>query len=66
VPKAVDHDRRRIEIIHATWRTTVRDGWDAAMVAITRKAGSADVISVLKTLDGRDPSCLDRFSGVQK
>jgi DNA-binding transcriptional regulator YbjK len=40
VPKVVDHQERRIKLIEATWRTIVRDGWDAAtMSAIATEAG---------------------------
>jgi AcrR family transcriptional regulator len=42
VPKVVDHQERRIKLIEATWRTIVRDGWDAAtMSAIATEAGFA-------------------------
>jgi DNA-binding transcriptional regulator YbjK len=42
VPKVVDHQERRIKLIEATWRTIVRDGWDAAtMSAIATGAGFA-------------------------
>jgi AcrR family transcriptional regulator len=43
VPKVVDHDERRVKLIEATWRTIVRDGWDAAtMSAIATEAGFAN------------------------
>jgi AcrR family transcriptional regulator len=39
MPKVVDHDRRRVELIEATWRTIARDGWEAAtMAAIAAEA----------------------------
>ena len=31
--KVVDHQERRIKLIEATWRTIVRDGWDAATMS---------------------------------
>lgn len=43
MPKLVDHDRRRIELIEATWRTIARNGWNAAtMAAIAAEAGFAN------------------------
>ena len=43
MPKVVDHQERRIKLIEATWRTIVRDGWDAAtMSAIATEAGFAN------------------------
>ena len=42
MPKVVDHQERRIKLIEATWRTIVRDGWDATtMSAIATGAGFA-------------------------
>lgn len=42
MPKVVDHLERRVKLIEATWRTIVRDGWDAAtMSAIATEAGFA-------------------------
>lgn len=43
MPKVVDHDRRRVEIIEATWRTIAGTGWDSAtMAAIAAEAGFAN------------------------
>lgn len=43
MPKAVDHDQRRVEIIEAAWRTIARTGWDSAtMAAIAAEAGFAN------------------------
>jgi AcrR family transcriptional regulator len=43
VPKLVDHDRRRLEIVRATYRTIARDGWEAAtMATIAAEAGYAN------------------------
>lgn len=43
MPKIVDHDRRRVELIEATYRTIARAGWDAAtMAAIAAEAGYAN------------------------
>ncbi|MFZ1117000.1 MAG: hypothetical protein WAN44_14375 [Propionibacteriaceae bacterium] len=36
--KVVDHQERRIKLIEATWRTIVRDGWDAATMSATATA----------------------------
>jgi AcrR family transcriptional regulator len=43
VPKVVDHDQRRVELIEATWRTIARDGWESAtMAAIAAEANFAN------------------------
>jgi AcrR family transcriptional regulator len=43
VPKVVDHDRRRVELIEAAWRIIAREGWDSAtMAAIAAEAGFAN------------------------
>ncbi|PZF90646.1 TetR/AcrR family transcriptional regulator [Micromonospora deserti] len=43
MPKVVDHDQRRVEIIEAAWRTIARTGWDSAtMAAIAAEAGFAN------------------------
>jgi AcrR family transcriptional regulator len=43
VPKLVDHDQRRFELIEATWRTIARDGWESAtMAAIAAEANFAN------------------------
>lgn len=43
MPKVVDHDQRRIELIQATYRTIARDGWESAtMAAIAAEAGFAN------------------------
>ncbi|WP_188194776.1 TetR/AcrR family transcriptional regulator [Nonomuraea sp. SYSU D8015] len=40
MPKVVDHDGRRVELIEAAWRTIARTGWDSAtMAAIAAEAG---------------------------
>ena len=40
MPKAVDHDARRAELLAATWRVIARDGIEAATVRrISREAG---------------------------
>ncbi|MGP3960343.1 TetR/AcrR family transcriptional regulator [Nonomuraea sp. 3N208] len=40
MPKVVDHDQRRVELIEAAWRTIARTGWDSAtMAAIAAEAG---------------------------
>jgi AcrR family transcriptional regulator len=43
VPKVVDRDQRRVELIEATWRTIARTGWTSAtMAAIAAEAGFAN------------------------
>ncbi|HMQ28716.1 MAG TPA: TetR family transcriptional regulator, partial [Acidimicrobiales bacterium] len=43
MPKIVDHEARRGEIVRAAWRIIVRDGFDAAtMAAIAAEAGFAN------------------------
>jgi len=43
VPKQVDHEQRRIEIVEATWRIIARGGWAAAtMREIAAEAGFAN------------------------
>jgi AcrR family transcriptional regulator len=43
VPKVVDHDQRRIELIEATYRTIARSGWESAtMAVIAAEAGYAN------------------------
>ena len=43
MPKVVDHDQRRVELIEATWRTIARTGWNSAtMAAIAAEAGFAN------------------------
>ncbi|TDC80989.1 TetR/AcrR family transcriptional regulator [Micromonospora sp. KC606] len=43
MPKVVDHEHRRVEIIEAAWRTIARSGWDSAtMAAIATEAGFAN------------------------
>jgi AcrR family transcriptional regulator len=43
VPKLVDHDQRRVELIEATWRTIARDGFESAtMAAIAAEANFAN------------------------
>jgi AcrR family transcriptional regulator len=43
VPKVVDHDQRRVELIEATYRTIARTGWESAtMAAIAAEAGYAN------------------------
>jgi len=43
VPRVVDHDRRRVEIIEAACRTIARTGWDSAtMAVIAAEAGYAN------------------------
>lgn len=40
MPKVVDHDQRRVELIEAAWRTIARTGWNSAtMAAIAAEAG---------------------------
>lgn len=43
MPKVVDHDQRRVEIIEATYRTIARTGWESAtMAVIAAEAGYAN------------------------
>lgn len=43
MPKIVDHDQRRVELIEATYRTIARTGWESAtMAAIATEAGYAN------------------------
>jgi AcrR family transcriptional regulator len=43
VPKVVDHEQRRGEIVEAAYRIIARDGWDATtMAAIAAEAGYAN------------------------
>lgn len=43
MPKVVDHDQRRVELIEATYRTIARTGWESAtMAAIAAEAGYAN------------------------
>ncbi len=43
MPKVVDHDQRRVELIEAVWRTIARTGSDSAtMAAIAAEAGFAN------------------------
>jgi AcrR family transcriptional regulator len=40
VPKVVDHEQRRVEIVQAAYRVIANDGWDATtMAAIAAEAG---------------------------
>jgi AcrR family transcriptional regulator len=43
MPKVVDHDQRRVELIEATYRTIARTGWESAtMAAVAAEAGYAN------------------------
>lgn len=43
MPKVVDHDQRRVELIEATYRTIARTGWESAtMAGIAAEAGYAN------------------------
>lgn len=43
MPKVVDHDQRRVELVRATWRIIARDGLDrATMRSIAAEAGFAN------------------------
>lgn len=43
MPKVVDHDQRRVELIEATYRTIARTGWESAtMAGIAAEAGFAN------------------------
>lgn len=43
MPKVVDHDQRRVELIEATYRTIARTGWESAtMAVIAAEAGYAN------------------------
>ena len=43
MPKVVDHDQRRVELIEATYRTIARSGWESAtMASIAAEAGYAN------------------------
>lgn len=41
VPKKIDHQARRLQLIDAVWRITRRDGWDA--VSLRKVAAQAGV-----------------------
>ena len=43
MPKVVDHEQRRVELIQATYRTIARSGWESAtMAVIAAEAGYAN------------------------
>jgi DNA-binding transcriptional regulator YbjK len=62
VPKVVDHQERRIKLIEATWRTIVRDGWDAAtMSAIATEAGCATGPAYFSTKEDLPSAAFDHI-----